>query len=160
MKFGTIVVVFLFASLSYAEDETKTIRVDRTTFSAIYPAVWFSPSTGEISPLLKKSEIPPEEKFEIWIEPRDPELGYNPDKKPVGVGFALVGKGPEVFKNPPIPANPKLALKITSLIKEEQGTEQFVFYCKGKSATCLIMLTAIDRKEQVIQFTWRLLKKN
>jgi len=46
MKLGTIVVVFLFASLSYAEDETKTIRVDKTTFSAVYPAVWFSPSTG------------------------------------------------------------------------------------------------------------------
>jgi hypothetical protein len=136
-------------------DVSKRVVVDKGTFSDVYPAVWFSASTGEIMPLKDRSEIPPEDKYEIWIEPDDPEFGWNPDEKPTGVGFALVGKGPEVFANPPISKNPKLKLKITHLMKETQGAEQLVFYCKAKTSECLIMITAMDRKEGIIRFQWR-----
>lgn len=143
------------ATLVYAGDEGKTIRVDETSFSPVYPAVWFSPATGEIAPLKEKTEVPPEPKYEIWIEPRDPEFGYNPDQKPQGVGFALIGRGPEAFTNPKLPANPKLQLKITHLLKENQAQEQLVFFCQAKTSRCLIMLTSMDARKNVIVFQWR-----
>jgi len=163
MKYDAIFFTLLsLANLSYGADEGRSIRVDETKFSKIYPAVWFSPSTGEIAPLKEKSEVPPEDKFEIWIEPGDPEFGYNPDKKdktPKPVGFALVGKGPDFFKKPDIPDDLPLDLKITHLVKENQAQEQLVFYCRAKTSTCLIMITSMDKKESVIQFQWRLLSK-
>ena len=163
MKYTVIFFLLLsLARLSYGADEGRTIRVDETKFSKIYPAVWFSPSTGEIAPLREKSEVPPEDKFEIWIEPDDPEFGYNPDRKdktPKPVGFALAGKGPDFFKKPNIPGNLPLDLKITHLMKENQAQEQPVFYCKAKTSTCLIMITSMDKEERVIQFQWRLLSK-
>ena len=133
----------------------KSIVVDKTRFSDVYPAVWFSPSTGEIAPLKERSEVPPGKQYEIWIEPDDPEFGYNPEGKPKGVGFALLGKGEEVFRNPKIPEKWKLDLKLTHLMKEPQGSDGLVFYCKGKASECLIMVTAMDSKEQVIRFRWR-----
>jgi hypothetical protein len=142
-------------TFAQAPDASKAVVVDKGKFSDVYPAVWFSPSTGEIMPLKNRSEIPPEDKYEIWIEPDDPEFGWNPDQKPTGVGFALVGKGPEVFANPAIPKNPKLKLQITQLMKETQGAEQLVFYCKAKTSECVIMITAMDSKEEIIRFQWR-----
>lgn len=140
---------------------TKTFRVDKTKFSKIYPAVWFSPSTGEITSLKTKSEIPPEKKYEIWIEPNDPEFGWNPDQKPKDVGFVLIGKGEEVFKNPVLPKDRKIRfkLKITKLMKKTQGAEKLVFYCKAKNSTCVIMVTAMDKKKSIIEFTWRRIEK-
>ncbi len=137
----------------------RAIVVDKTKLSSLYPAVWFSPSTGEIAPLTQRSETPPEPKYEIWIEPRDPEFGYNPEHKPGGVGFALLGRGREVFQNPKLPAQPKLDLKLTHLMKESQGSDGLVFYCKGKAGDCLLMVTAMSSKEQVVRFTWRPLRK-
>lgn len=148
------------AALAHAGDDGgKSVRVDEKAFSDVYPAVWFSPSTGEIAALKEKSEVPPEEKYEIWIEPDDPEFGYNPDAKRKGVGFALIGGGSDAFKDPRIPDSPQLKLKITHLMKETQAKEQLVFYCKAKTSTCLIMVTAMDKKERVIQFKWRLLTR-
>ena len=158
MKHTALIVTLLsLSTLTHAEGDSKTIQVDETKFSDVYPAVWFSPSTGEIAPLKEKSETPPEKKYEIWIEPSDPEFGYNPDKKPVDVGFVLIGRGPEVFKSPKIPTQLNLKLKITHLMEERQAHEQFVFFCKAKTSTCLIMVTSMDSKEQVIRFKWRLL---
>ena len=66
-------------TFAQAPDASKTVVVDKGAFNDVYPGVWFSPSTGEIMPLKEKSEIPPEEKYEIGIEPDDPEFGWNPD---------------------------------------------------------------------------------
>jgi len=146
-------------TFAQAPDASKRIVVDESKFSDIYPAVWFSPSTGEITPLKERSETPPEEKYEIWIEPDDPEFGWNPDQKPSGVGFALIGKGTGDFVNPTIPKDPKLRLKITQHMKETQGAEQLVFYCKAKTSECLIMITAMDSKKEIIRFDWRPIPK-
>ena len=154
------VILICAAILTSAADNDKTIRVDETKFSDVYPAVWFSPSTGEITSLKERSEFPPEVKYEIWIEPRDPEFTYGPPKRQMGVGFALLGMGPEVWKNPKIPQGLKLNLKIDPLMMKAQAHEQLVFYCKAKTCTCLIGITSIDPKKQVVQFKWRLLKKD
>lgn len=119
-----IIILISLSTLTHAGDDSKTIQVDESNFSKVYPAVWFSPSTGEIVPLKEKSEIPPEKKYEIWIEPSDPEFGFNPDKKPVGVGFGLIGKGAEAFKNPDIPKDLRLKKKITDLMEESQARDQ------------------------------------
>jgi hypothetical protein len=161
MKHTTLFAILVcVTTLTHAADEGRIIRVDETTFSEVYPAVWFSPSTGEIVSLKERSEVPPEKKYEIWIEPDDPEFGYNPDTKPKGVGFALIGRGPDVFKNPKIPKDLKLKLKITHLMKEDQAREQLVFYCKSSTSTCVIMVTSMDVQKRVIQFKWRLLSKD
>lgn len=146
-------------AVCHASDIGKAIVVDKSKFSEIYPAVWFSPSTGEITPLKKMSEVPPEAKYEIWIEPDDPEFGYNPEKEPKGVGFALLGKGLEVFKNPVIPEKPRLKLKLTHFMGKLQGSENPVFYCKAKTSECLIMITVMDKEEGIISFRWRPLRK-
>ena len=101
-----VLTVFSLARPGAAE-EVKKIRVDPSRFSDIYPAVWFSPSTGEISPIKEKSEKPPEEKYEIWIEPNDPEFAFLRGARE-GVGFALLGYGDDVFGKPQIPKEPKL----------------------------------------------------
>ena len=154
-----VVLTSCLSVFSYAEDAGKTIVVDKRKFSDVYPAVWFSPSTGDIAPIKERSEIPPDAKYEIWIEPGDPEFGWNPDQKPKGVGFALIGKGRGEFTSPSIPSNPKLELKINRLMKEKQASEQLVFYCKAKASECLIMITAMDSKKELISFQWRPLKK-
>ena len=157
MKHTTLVaILFCVATLTIAADEGKTVSVDPTEFSEVYPAVWFSPSTGEITPLREKSERPPAQQYEIWIEPGDPEFGIM-DK---GLGFALIGKGNDAFKNPSIPDEPSLKGAITHLMKKEQAPDHLVFYCKAKDSTCLIMVTTMDPKKEVLQFKWRLLIKD
>ena len=161
MKRATLVMIILcVAALAHAAGESKTIRVDKTKFSNIYPAVWFSPSTGEITSLKKRSEVPPETKYEIWIEPNDPEFGYIPGKDPKTLGFALLGEGLAVFEDSKIPTNPRLKPKLTHLMRKTAASKHPVFYCKAKTSTCLIMITAMDKKEGVIEFKWRLLAKD
>jgi beta-lactamase regulating signal transducer with metallopeptidase domain len=110
----------------------KSVVVDKSKFSDLYPAVWFSPSTGEIAPLKVRSEKPPEEKYEIWIEPKDPEFRYLIDQKPGAVGFSLLGKGDRVFQKAIIPDKPELKPNILDLMKEADTAEKPVFYCKSK----------------------------
>lgn len=138
----------------------SSVSVDKSKFSNVYPAVWFSPSTGEIAPLAEGSEMPPEEKYEIWIEPRDPEFGFNPGTKSEGGGFALLGQGDSLFEDPGITEGAKLTQDITHLMHESQGSDGLVFYCRARACECLVMITAMNSKEEVITFKWRLLKKN
>jgi hypothetical protein len=147
------------APLPPERHEAKDVVVDPDQFSAIYPAVWFSPSTGEVSGLKKKSEVPHEEKYEIWIEPRDPEFAFGPVNRGKGVGFALLGKGAKVFRKAVRPRDPKLQPNLTKLMKEGKAGEQPVFYCKGKHSECVLMITAVDSGKQIIRFKWKLLSR-
>ena len=156
MKVSSLIACLVcFATIAFAAEDSKSIVVDRSAFSEVYPAVWFSPSTGEIAPLKERSETPPAGKYEIWIEPSDPEFGYFPEMKPGDVGFALVGKGAEVFENPTVPPQPKLDLKITHLMEAHEGGDGLVFYCRARTSECLIMITAMDEDKEVIRFKWR-----
>ena len=148
----------LFSCNGCAE-ESKTIVVDKTKFSDIYPAVWLSPSTGEITSLKTKSETPPEEKYEIWIEPSDPEIAFV-QKGLVfeKCGFALLGAGSEQFANPTIPAGVKLERRaLKTWYETEKGPS--VLYCRAKNVECLLMITAWSKKDELLKFEWRLLKK-
>jgi hypothetical protein len=87
MRFIAIAGVLWFVtSVGHAADDGKSLVVDKDKYSVLNPAVWFSPSTGEIISLNVKSEVPSEDKFEIWIEPKDPEFGYHCSNSPKNVG--------------------------------------------------------------------------
>jgi len=156
MRIATLpLILSLVAALASAADDGKTITVTQKSFSDIYPAVWFSPSTGEVSPLKTKTEAPPAKQYEIWIEPRDPEFALMGKEG----GFALLGKGEKAFRNPTLPAAPKLDAKLTHLMRDMKPGDKPVFYCKARNSTCLIMVVALDKQEQVLVFKWRPLTK-
>jgi hypothetical protein len=151
--------VICLAPIPPERAEVKTVVIDEKKFSDIYPAVWFSPSTGEVSPLKQKSEVPPAEQYEIWIEPRDPEFAFGPGIKAKGVGFAALGKGLDVFRKASRPRNPRLESNLAKLLKGVKVEELPVFYCKAKDSECVIMVTALDRKKHLLRFQWKRLKK-
>jgi hypothetical protein len=138
---------------------SREITVDRSRFSKIYPAVWFSPSTGEITALKAKSEEPPEKKYEIWIEPNDPEFAF---VKGAGkeAGFVLLGYGEDAFRGSEVPRAPKPNKRLHHLVKEEDVKRKPVFYCRARSSTCLIMLTVMDKKAERIVFKWKLFERD
>jgi hypothetical protein len=163
MKFLTVLFCVACGVNAFPEAKgVKDIVVDESKFSDIYPAVWFSPSTGEIAPLKEKSEVPPEKKYEIWIEPDDPEFAFlhDPRKKPKDIGFVLLGEGPKLFEHPKIPEQPKFELDIRRRIRNVHDTDGLVFYCKGRTGECLLLITVVDKKKRVIKFRWRPLGKN
>lgn len=160
MRLAALLVLLGFMStVAVAAEDGKSIVVDKSKFSDIYPAVWFSPSTGELSPLKDKSEKPPAEQYEIWIEPHDPEFAFIPNGTHE-VGFAALGGSSEVFTNAEIPDRPKLSRTLTELLKQTSGPGPHVFYCKGATCSCLIMITASDPEAGVMRFQWKLLAKN
>jgi hypothetical protein len=162
MKCPTILLCFLFCPLLCTAGIGKVITVEKSKFSDVYPAVWFSPGTGEIVPIKERSEEPPEAKYEVWIEPRDPEFGFSSSRNEAEakkIGFSLVGKGTEVFENTETWNAANLDRKLTYLTKATQGSEGLVFYCKGTSSSCLIMITEMDRKKEIISFRWKPLRK-
>jgi hypothetical protein len=134
------------------------VVIDKTKYSKIYPAVWFSPSSGEITSIKVKSEEPPEKKYEIWIEPNDPEFAFLKGAKDK-MGFALIGYGEDVFNKPEIPEAPELNKRLDKLVEANEIKKKPVFFCRAKSSTCLIMVTVMDEKTDRLVFRWKRLKK-
>jgi uncharacterized membrane-anchored protein YhcB (DUF1043 family) len=136
----------------------SAIVIDRDKFSELYPAVWFSPATGEVVPIDIGAERPPQEKYEIWIEPRDPEFRIgksatnNVGKEP---GFAPVGKGSKIFEETRNWQAQTVEEDLAKLMRGSNGGEQPVFYCQGKTSACLIMITQWEPKSQIIGFRWK-----
>jgi len=142
----------------YAADVGKSIVVDPSKFSDVYPAVWFSPATGEIVALKERSEFPPEEKYEVWIEPCDPEFRIGSGETNAAakrIGFALVGQGREVFAKTKTCQATQWAEDLASLMKKSPEADHPVFYCRARKSACLIMITEIEAEKQVIRFRWR-----
>ena len=81
--------------------------ITKDSFSKFYPAVWFSPSDGTITPVLDDTEIPTDRKNTIWIEPGDPEISTSRSlRRQRGKGlseFQLIGYGKTHFENPVLP---------------------------------------------------------
>ncbi len=140
---------------------SRKITVDKSRFSAVYPAVWFSPSTGEITAIKnkKKVEVPPEKKYEIWIEPDDPEFAFLRGRNPQQRGFVLIGKGRKAFENPEVPEDPTLSHDIDRSLMRKGPKDLPVYYCKAKNSACVIMITEVDSKKQVLSFEWKRLKE-
>ncbi|MEJ2649799.1 MAG: hypothetical protein P8016_15490 [Sedimentisphaerales bacterium] len=78
------------------DEKQKVVEVSKENFSSIYPAMWFSPGTGEVIPVESRSEVPPEPQFECWIEPGDPEFSF---LKEYGT-FIYSGAGRNAFTHP------------------------------------------------------------
>jgi hypothetical protein len=135
----------------------KLVTVKPELFSPVYPALWFSPSTGDLAALQSKSEKPPVSGYEIWIEPGDPEMGF-PAKG--NVGFMLIGNGESAFNSPDIPGNSKMKKKVEGAYLKMAGSKKPVFYVKGMNSSCVIMLTELDRKKEIIKFKWKLIESN
>jgi len=163
MKFviPLLLVLFSISCISAAQEETahKTIRINKDSFSEIYPAVWFSPSNGTIAPLTEKSETPPKPTFKIWIEPSDPEIATL-DRKAAeegNQGFQLIGHGETHFKNPVPPKEKKLVSRIRA---EDLEKPLAVFlYVEGKKSY-VMLVESLLKDEQELTFQWKALESN
>jgi hypothetical protein len=141
-----------------AADEQKSVVVDKSTFSAIYPAVWFDPVTAKIAPLTTQEETPPAENFQIWIEPKDPEIAFLAKNEATkDCGFVFLGIEETQFKNPVLPANPKWEQRVPKDWFTSEGGA--VIYCRARGIDCVLRLTASDKAAQVLKFDWRPLPK-
>jgi len=153
-------IVAIFATTSTGQEvpseKAKDIVVDKTKFSDLYPSVWFSPSTGEITSLKEKSEVPPEKKYKIWIEPGDPEFALLPDSKVKDAGFQLLGYGEKTFNEAATPKTLELSPELTKLLRDSGGAKLPVFYFKTGDDKCFLMITSVDKEKEVIRFRWRL----
>ena len=133
-----------------------TVTISPAQFSDIYPAVWFSPSTGEISPLLEESETPPAPHFEVWIEPGDPEFALSPDADgDPSAGLVYYGEGDD-FKTDPsedIMSETKI-WEIEPEIADDMANRP-VFYIRGMHGACVIQLLKWDPENEIIQFRYR-----
>ena len=89
--------------------EGNTVTISPENFSDIYPAVWFCPDDATITGLKEKSEVPPHEKFRIWIEPSDPEFNIVPDKAKKGKkAFVYLGDGKQKYVKASLKILPRL----------------------------------------------------
>ena len=136
----------------------KIVTVKPELFSPVYPALWFSPSTGDLAALESGSEKPPVSGYEIWIEPGDPEMGFLKAEK--GLGFVLIGEGDSAFTNPKIPNDPKMEKKVKMAYMEMAVSGKPVFYVEGRKSSCLIMITELDCEKEILKFKWKLIKSN
>jgi hypothetical protein len=129
----------------------RVIEVSKQHFSVVYPAMWFSPSTGEVEPLADLSDKPPQPKFECFVEPRDPEFRFHRD--PTGTGFAIVGYGDEARRALLNPGQVELNPRLDRLLKQS-SKELPLCYVRGKYGDCLIQILQFDPAAELIKFKW------
>jgi len=106
MKINFIIIIILMFLLSSCSDESigpdnidyDIIEISGESFQGDN-SVWYSPSTGEITPT-SNGEIPPHPRFRFWIEPDDPEFqNWNYYGQDV-YGVKFVGNGSDLFEDP------------------------------------------------------------
>lgn len=138
------------------EGGPKTIRITKDSFSEIYPAVWFSPSDGTITPLTEKSEEPPKPIFKIWIEPSDPEIATLDRKAATegNEGFQLIGHGRTHFKNPVAPREKKLVSRVPAKDLEKPLA---VFLYTERKKSYVMLIESLSTDEQALTFQWKAL---
>ena len=130
------------------------IEVSKEKFSSVYPAMWFSPGTGEVVPLTSRSEVPPKPEFECWIEPGDPEFAFQGDEHGL---FLYAGAGENSFTSPVHSDNAKSAHQLQDLVETSQVASLPVYYARShrSPAACFIQIITWDKNAQVIRFRWR-----
>lgn len=133
----------------------KMVEISKDQFSEVYPAMWFSPSDGTVSPILTRSEEPPEPKYEIWVEPGDPEFSFLDILPESGRGIAVVGFGDFVFDSGDIPPDIEFQEGIEKQIDPVFFQERPVYLIIGTHGKCLIQIHRYDNREQIITFKWR-----
>ena len=153
--------IWFFLVRERGEKTEKEITIDQSSFSKVYPAVFFSPLDGDISPIVE-GEKPPAEKFEIWIEPNDPEVAFGIGQDSEQCGFIHLGNGLDTF-------NKTSESKLNSIGPDKSGDrkisremitseDQPVFLVKGRNSRSIIIILSCDPEAQKIQFKWKLIK--
>ena len=142
----------------YDEEQTnqtfnnRTIKISKDSFLD-YPAVWFSPSTGEIRPV--KDESPPNDRFIFFIEPRDPEFSPIGETKILVVGLQLIGNGSSYFSATGFSNTIETNKQALNRGDFKNGN---VFYIKTNYGDCLIEIIQFDESEDLLVFNWRKIK--
>ena len=141
-----------------AKPTVKMVEISEAHFSDIYPAMWFSPSDGTVTPITEKLEEPPEAKYECWVEPGDPEFAFLDEPLGSGMGFAVIGFGDRVFNEGVIPDDIEIKDRIDTHLQPFMIQERPVYYVQGKYGKCLIQIHRYDSEARVIKFKWRSVK--
>lgn len=147
---------------SSPQPESRLITINKDQFSAVYPAVWFSPSSGEIVGLTSQSEQAPSDEFEIWIEPGDPEFSISKEltKYPENsFGFLRIGNGVEIFDRAFNLPQSERGEVVGRLGGELETDDHPVILYVGKKSNCVIMIEEIDTDKEIIRFRWMPLNK-
>ncbi len=160
MRSMSMICILVFACLAHAEETKlpgKRIAIGPMSYSDIYPAVWFCPEDGSISPLTERSENPPKPKFRIWIEPRDPEMNLLPgtDEKEQRA-FIVIGNGEDAY----VKATKKDAKGggPSSLPRGTLTKKKPVFIYKEKKKAWVCIVLELNTKNRTMAFMWRELK--
>ncbi|MDA9003969.1 hypothetical protein N9J26_00605 [bacterium] len=142
-----------FMALLYGcsnNEQSQHFIIDKSQFSNVYPAVWFSASKGKIIPV---SDDVKKRADYIWIEPRDPEIrAYNE------AGFIYLGDGtaydqakqPEE-ENIPLARKPRMD---TDHNRENGGLPATFLFINGDQAYAM-RITRMSREDEVIEFDWK-----
>lgn len=147
------VLMMLSTSLAGEELPGKKVSIGPENYSDIYPAVWFCPDDATFVPLKERSEIPPEARYRIWIEPSDPEFNTTPIEGSKGIShFIEIGTGEKTYKNA-TGSTPGKKVKRLGSSNFEQDKPVFIYAEKKKKWAFIILST--DRKKQTITFMWR-----
>lgn len=153
----TCFILLLIATGCEQTNDIKTIEISKETVSSIYPAMWFSPSTGEVTTITTLSEIPPKSEFECWIEPQDPEFAFLDN---AGI-FLYVGIGENSFTAPLYNENADNNRALNELMDTIDPDSFPIFYVKSfqSKTRCFIQIITWDTDSEVIRFRWRLATK-
>ena len=132
------------------------ITITPKDYSKVYPAVWFCPDDATIIAIQEKSEVPPQEKFRIWIEPSDPEFNVAPakinkDKK----AFVFLGEGKEVYDKASF--NDK-GEEHARLGQSQLMKKQPVFIYREKDRQWAFMVEKVSREKETMTFLWKRLQ--
>ena len=156
-----LLLLLLIPCIGAAQEESgpKTIRITKDSFSDIYPAVWFSPSDGKITPLTEKSEKPPKPIFKIWIEPSDPEIATLEQKSAEegNQGFQLIGHEEAHFMNPVLPTERNLVSRVRA--EDLEKPLAVSLYVEGKRSY-VMLVESISRDRQELTFRWKPFEAN
>lgn len=154
-SFKVLMLLLIFVVFGCEDDpekvdiEPKTIEISNSVYGDQYPAVWFSPSTGEYVPVGDPDdpniETPPETKFRFWLEPRDPEFCDFTAKSTV----LLVGNGPSYFTDQVTKSDNRPSYCVESIEIDN------VFYFTTPDGDCFIQIVEYDQLNNYLKFLWK-----
>ena len=133
------------------DDATEILVIEISDESYdTYPAVWFSPSTGEI--IAVETETPPETKYRFWVEPNDPEFQSMSYDSIGANGVQFIGTGSNYFDENPTNENGNFYSNLLDC-----GSLEFnnVFYIKTEEGNCLIKIISLRSDDNYLKFKWR-----
>jgi len=136
--------------------EILTIEISNSSFNDLYPAVWFSPSTGEIvavgDPNDPNAETPPETKYHFWIEPNDPEFAAFDYEDQDIYGVKFIGNGSNYFDVTETSGDGGF---ISDLLDTGSLEMDNVFYIRTQEGDCLIQILDLQQSENYLKFKWK-----